>query len=100
MGTSSKVLERTEQVAKAVALENSKDFKPNVSVSAGLSTDRDPMKFSIQVYWAFHYNGESCLSLVAVGCTIRSPSSQSLRLLFTCGGSACSHQRSAECGAN
>ena len=60
MGTDSKVLERTEEVAKRVAAENPKDFKANVTVSAQIGSDKDPMKFYIQVYWSFCYNGRPC----------------------------------------
>lgn len=58
MGTDSKVLERTEEVAKRIAAENPKDFKAKVSVSAQIGSDKDPMKFFIQVYWSFCYNGQ------------------------------------------
>lgn len=59
MGTSSTLLERTEQVARRVAAENPKDFKPKISVTAQMGTEKDPMKFVVQVYWAFNYNGEA-----------------------------------------
>ena len=58
MGTDSKVLERTEEVAKRVAADNPRDFKSNVAVSAQIGSDKDPMKFYIQVYWCFTYNGD------------------------------------------
>ena len=62
MGTEAKLLERTEAVAKAVAAENPKDFKGNVAVSAQIGSDKDPMKFYVQVYWCFCYNGMPHLS--------------------------------------
>lgn len=61
MGTEARVLERTEAVAKAVAAENPKDFKSNVAASAQIGSDKDPMKFYIQVYWCFCYNGTALL---------------------------------------
>lgn len=61
MGTGQYVLERTEAVAKSVAAENPKDFKSNIAVSAQIGGDKDPMKFYIQVYWCFCYNGAPLL---------------------------------------
>jgi hypothetical protein len=60
MGTDSKLLERTEEVVKKVAAENPRDFRANVAVSAQIGSEKDPMKFYIQVYWCFCYNGEQC----------------------------------------
>lgn len=57
MGTDSSILERTEEVAKKVAADNPKDFKGNPSVSAQIGGDKDPMKFYVQVFWTFCYNG-------------------------------------------
>lgn len=61
MGTDSKLLERTEEVAKKVAADNPHDFKNTVAVSAQIGSENSPMKFVIQVYWCFCYNGEQVL---------------------------------------
>ena len=58
MGTNSNVLERTEAVAKKVAGENPKDFKPDPIVSAQIADEKNAMKFIVQVYWCFCYNSE------------------------------------------
>ena len=63
MGTAARVLDRTEEVARQVAAENPKDFKSNVAVSAQIGSDKDPMKFYIQVYWSFCYNGSLLVSM-------------------------------------
>ena len=87
MGTDSKVLDRTEEVAKKVAADNPRDFKSNVAVSAQIGSDKDPMKFYIQVYWCFTYNGElpcSCpaqsalLHSIDSSCCLRSKASSLL----------------------
>lgn len=57
MGTEGRLLDRTEEVAKKIANENPKDFKSNVSVTAQIGGEKDPMKFYIQVCWSFCYNG-------------------------------------------
>jgi hypothetical protein len=58
MGTDSKMLDRTEEVAKKVAADNPRDFRATVAVSAQIGSEKDPMKFFVQVYWCFCYNGE------------------------------------------
>ena len=59
IGTSGNVLERTEEVAKKVAGDNPKDFKPDPNVSAQIADEKTAMKFFISVYWCFCYNSES-----------------------------------------
>lgn len=57
IGMDPKLLEQVLEVVKKVAIENPKDFKPNPSVTAQIASEKDPLKFILQVYWCFQYNG-------------------------------------------
>ena len=59
IGTDPKLLDQVQEVAKKVAADNPKDFKPNPSVTAQIASEKDPLKFVMQVYWCFQYNGET-----------------------------------------
>ena len=53
-----RTLDKVTEVAKKVAADNPKDFKPNPSVTAQIASEKDPLKFILQVYWSFQYNGQ------------------------------------------
>ena len=59
IGTSRQVMERVGKMAIEVAESMPNDFEPKPSVSAQIGSERDPLKFFVQVCWTFKYNGES-----------------------------------------
>ena len=64
IGTDPDVLDKVQDLVKKVAADNPKDFKPNPSVTAQIASEKDPMKFVLQVYWCFVYNGESLFTTI------------------------------------